>query len=177
MIHPPPPRTVHVIYGPTAAGKSTFARDLVIQVKGVRFAIDEWMHAMFGADAPEKVDMAWAMPRVSRCQAQIWSVAQQILATGTDVVLESGLLRRADRSAAKARIEQAGYACAFYFVDADLAIRRQRVLHRNAEKGATYSFEITPPMFDAMESFFERPSESELLTSRLVQGAQERVAP
>jgi hypothetical protein len=35
-------------------------------------------------------------------------------------------------------------------------------LLRNVEKGATYSFEVTPQMFEAMEAFFERPSDEEV---------------
>ena len=56
----------------------------------------------------------------------------------------------------------------FHFIDAELAIRRQRVLQRNEEKGDTYSFHVTPEMFEAMESYFERARESELLRSRFV---------
>ena len=160
-------QTAHLIYGPTAAGKSTFAQKLAVQANGVRFAIDEWMHAMFGCDVPSSMDMAWVMPRVARCQAQIWSVAEQILGTGTDVVLELGLLRRIDRAAIKAKVEQAGYVAVFHFVDADLATRRERVHRRNVEKGETYSFDVTPEMFEAMELYFERPTETELSSSRL----------
>jgi hypothetical protein len=72
-------RTAHLIYGPTAAGKSTYARKLAAEAHGVRFSIDEWMHALFGADVPERMDMSWVTPRVSRCQAQVSSVARQIL--------------------------------------------------------------------------------------------------
>ena len=166
-------RTAHLIYGPTAAGKSTFARKLATEVNGVRFAIDEWMHAMFGADVPEQMDMSWVMPRVARCRTQVWSVAQQILGTGSDVVLELGLLRKLDRDSIKARVEQAGHVALFHFVDAELPIRRQRVLRRNAEKGETYSFDVTPEMFEAMESYFERPTERELSSSRFVRSTQE----
>ena len=166
-------RTAHLIYGPTAAGKSTYARRLATEVNGVRFAIDEWMHAMFGADVPEQMDVSWVMPRVVRCQAQVWLVARQILDTGTDVVLELGLLKKMDRGSIKERVEQAGHVALFHFVDAELPVRRQRVLRRNAEKGETYSFDVTPGMFEAMESYFERPTESELSGSQLVRAAQE----
>jgi predicted kinase len=160
----------HLIYGPTAAGKSTFARVLAAENNGVRFAIDEWMHALFAADMPETLEMAWALTRVARCQAQVWSIAKQILGAGTDVVLELGLFRANDRKAAVAEVEAAGFSMRLYFVDADLSLRRQRVLRRNAEKGQTYSFDVTPPMFEAMESYFERPSADELSYSNCVQG-------
>jgi predicted kinase len=159
---------VHLIFGPTAAGKSTYAKKLANETNAVRFAIDEWMHSLFGDDKPEKMDMAWVMSRVARCQSRIWSTCLQILATGTGVVLELGLLREKDRDRMKALVEEAGYQASFHFVDADLQTRRQRVMHRNIEKGDTFSFNVTPAMFDAMEAVFERPTESELSRSVVI---------
>ena len=65
-------QTAHLIYGPTAAGKSTLAQQMAAQINGVRFAIDEWMHAMFAEDMPDALEMRWVMSRVARCQNHIW---------------------------------------------------------------------------------------------------------
>jgi predicted kinase len=165
MSHTP---TAYLIYGPTAAGKSTYARKLASEKQAVRFAVDEWMHALFAPDKPEKLDMAWVMPRVARCQAHIWATSQQTLAVGKDVVLEPGLLRANDRDRMRSLVEAAGYQAVFHFVDADLPLRRQRVVQRNAEKGDTYSFDVTPAMFDFMESYFERPTALELARSTVI---------
>jgi hypothetical protein len=54
-----------------------------------------------------------------------------------------------------------GPTAAFYFVDAQRAARWQRVLQRNAEKGATSSFNLTAPMFDSMELSFEHPDSAD----------------
>lgn len=78
-----PNPTAYLIYGPTAAGKSTCARKLATEKKAVRFVIDEWMHALFGDDRPEKMDLAWVMSRVARCWSRIWATCTQILAAGT----------------------------------------------------------------------------------------------
>lgn len=155
-------QTAHLIFGPTAAGKSTYAKKLANENNAIRFAVDEWMHALFADDKPEKMDMSWVMPRVVRCQTRIWSTCLQILASGTDVVLELGLLREKDRDRMKSLVEEAGFKVSFSFVDADLEVRKQRVLQRNLEKGETYSFDVTPAMFDAIELYFERPNEKEL---------------
>ena len=154
-------QSAHVIYGPVAAGKSTFAIRLATERNAVRFAVDDWMHTLFAPDLRSDIDMAWALDRVARCQAMIGRLAHQILATGRDVVLELGLMREEDRARARASIEAAGHQVAFYFVDADVATRRQRVAHRNVERGATYSFEVTPGMFEAIERQFERPTARE----------------
>lgn len=161
-------RTVTLIYGPTAAGKSTYARKLAADKQAVRFAMDEWMHALYGEDLPEQLNLAWIMARTSRCQSRIWATCLDILACGTDVVLELGLLRTQDRDRMKSVVEEAGYTAAFCFVDASLQVRRQRLLQRNAEQGDTFSFTVTPSMFDAMELYFERPTADELDRSCVV---------
>ena len=51
---------------------------------------------------------------------------------------------------------------------ADMPTRRQRALDRNAEKEETYSFDVTPGMFEAMESYFERPTDTKLSSPQLV---------
>ncbi len=45
-----------------------------------------------------------------------------------------------------------------HYVTAPFDIRRDRVHSRNARKGDTFSFEITPAMFDLMEMQFEPPA-------------------
>lgn len=165
-------QTVHLIYGPTAAGKSTYAKALATEHNAVRFAIDDWMHSLYGQDMTEAMNMEWVMSRVARCQSRIWTTCLEILATSTDVVLELGLLREQDRDRMQSMAEEVGHKVSFSFVDADLQIRQQRVLQRNMEKGATYSFNVTPAMFDAMERYFERPSQRELGRSLVIAEAR-----
>ncbi len=83
-------------------------------------------------------------------------------------MLEFGLLREQDRDRMQSMVEEVGHKVSFSFVDADLQVRKQRVLQRNMEKGDTYSFNVTPAMFDAMERYFERPSQSELGRSLVI---------
>ena len=153
--------TAHLVFGPTAAGKSNLALQLASERNAVRFAVDEWMHELFAPDALTPLEMAWVLPRVARCQSRIWATCVQILASGRDVVLELGLLRRADRQRVQALVEAARHQPVFRFVDAERAVRWQRVLQRNQDKGPTHSFDITAPMFEAMEQFFERPDAAE----------------
>jgi hypothetical protein len=43
------------------------------------------------------------------------------------------------------------------------------VLERNIHKGDTFSFEVSPAMFDFMEKQFESPTDLELATLMLVE--------
>lgn len=154
---------IHCICGPIAAGKSTRARDLAEDTRAVRFAIDEWMHGLYGPDRPEVLAMGWVAPRLARCHEMIWSVASQVLACGRDVVLELGLMTHAEREAFRARAMAAGFRIKMHFLDAPRDVRAARVAQRNLERGETFSFEVTPAMFDFMEARYEGPSARERL--------------
>lgn len=154
--------TLHVIFGPSGAGKSTYAQQLSRREPAVCFAIDEWMARLFAADMPEPLEFEWMMARVERCEAQIWSVAAAVMATGTSVVLDLGLMRRSDRT----RVAEIAQACdlplQFHFVTASPEVRRARVLERNEVRGETFSIEVSPDMFDFIEGVYEAPSAEEL---------------
>jgi len=154
--------TLHVIFGPSGAGKSTYAKDLARRTPAVHFAIDEWMARLFAPDMPEPLEFEWMMERVERCEAQIWSTAAAAMAAGTSVVLDLGLMRRADR----ARVAEIAEACdlplQFHFVTAPQEVRRARVLDRNQVRGETFSIEVTPDMFAFIEGVYEPPESDEL---------------
>ncbi|WP_447767318.1 AAA family ATPase [Pseudomonas kilonensis] len=154
--------SVHIVFGPLGAGKSTLARKLSAKLTGVRFSIDEWMFRLYGPDLPQPMNLAWVLTRVQRCEAQMWEMCLQVLDSGRDVVLDQGFMTEADRARVRLLAGQSGYQVSSYFIDADLQLRRERVMRRNTEKGETYAFEVTGPMFDAMEARFERPSPKEL---------------
>ena len=166
-------QTAHLVYGPTASGKSTFARKLAGEQNAVRFAIDEWMHTLFASDVSPSMDMSWAMARVARCQAQMWATAEQTLGAGVDVVMEFGLFRQLDRDRVRGLVEAAGHRASLCFIDAELGARRARVLQRNKEKGGTFSFEVSPLMFEAMETVFERPDHEEQSRSVVIRSGDQ----
>lgn len=153
--------TIHLVFGPQGAGKTTQARALAARFGGVRFSIDEWMAQLFAPDLPPTMDLAWIMARVQRCEQRIWSTAMDIAAAGRDVVLDLGLAQAQKREEWRERAQLAGHAVQWHFVDAPLDLRRERVLARNVERGETFAFEVTPAMFDFMEARFEPPSDDE----------------
>ena len=76
--------TVHLVAGLNGAGKSTHARWLAHTCPAVRFTLDEWMLRLHenGYDDPRYRELR------DGCTDLIWDVAQQVLSTGTDVVLD-----------------------------------------------------------------------------------------
>ena len=159
---------IHIVFGHQGAGKTTYARQLADDVNATRFSIDEWMGELFGPDLPTPLSLPWVMQRVQRCEQQIWRVASQIGKRGGTVVLDLGFMKVSDRSRFVALANTAELSTQLHQVSAPHALRRARVLERNVNKGITFSFEVSPAMFDFMEKQFESPTDLELATLVLV---------
>lgn len=158
---------IHIVFGPQGAGKTTYARGIADEAPATRFSIDEWMGELYGPDLPKQMDLAWIIERVQRCQRRIWATAQDIVGRGGNVVLDLGFMKVGDRSKFVALAEAGGWPVQLHCVTAPHDIRRERVMTRNAIKGESFAFEVTPAMFDFMEKQFELPTASELATSIL----------
>ena len=152
---------IHIVFGPQGAGKTTYARELAEELGGTRFSIDEWMGELFGPDLPRPMSLPWIMERVRRCERRIWMTAADIAKNGGTVVLDLGFMKISDRSTYRELAAANAFPVQWHFVTAPHDQRRGRVLSRNVTKGATFSFEVTPAMFDFMERQFEPPTEAE----------------
>jgi predicted kinase len=128
----------------------------------VAFILDDWMARMFGPDMPEPIQYDWMIERVGRCEGQIWATAAGVLAAGTSVILDIGLMRRADRARVREIAEATGLPLQFHFVDAPQEVRRARVLDRNVVRGESFAIEVTPDLFDFIEGVYETPEPAEL---------------
>ena len=156
------PAVLNVIFGPCGAGKTTYAHAFARREKAVAFILDDWMARMFGPDMPEPLQYEWMLERVARCEAQIWSVAAGVLATGTSVILDIGLMRKADRERVREIAEGAELELRWHFVDAPQEVRRARVAGRNEVRGEGFAIEVSPDMFEFIEGVYEAPEPDEL---------------
>ncbi len=102
------------------------------------------------------------MERLRRCGALIWSTAVAVLAAGTSVILDTGLMRRADRERIRQSAEAAGLPLKWHFVDAPREVRGARIAGRNTAKGETFVMEVSPEMFEFLEGLYEAPTPAEL---------------
>jgi predicted kinase len=157
------PVLVHLICGPTGAGKTTYARQLAEADGAVRFSIDEWMSALFWMDAPDPFPPAWAMQRVERSAALIWRTVKDICGRGVPCVLEIGLTTLEARARYAGLAMDAGFAVKLHLVDAPAQARWERVEARNHAPGADQlPFKVTREMFDFVETMWQRPTAEEL---------------
>jgi predicted kinase len=153
--------TVHLICGSTGAGKTTYAIALAARTGAVRFSIDEWMNTLFVADRPASPDIPWALERLERCERQMWALAEQLIERDVNVVFDVGLSTRDQRERLRMLVAQTRAESKLHYLDVNLETRRARVLSRGPRTRAQ-SFEISPAMFDAMENYFEPPTDDEL---------------
>ncbi|MGZ3377937.1 MAG: AAA family ATPase [Phenylobacterium sp.] len=156
------PATLNLVFGPIGAGKTTYAHALARREGAVAFVLDEWGVRLFGPDVDGPLDFGWMLERLARCNALIWSTAASVLAAGTSVVLDLGLMRREQRERIRKLAEDAGLSVQWHFVDAPQAVRRARVAGRNEAKGETFARETPPEMFDLIEAMYEAPTPAEL---------------
>lgn len=153
---------LHAIFGPSGAGKTTYAHAFARREGAVAFILDEWMARLFAPDMPQPLEFEWMMERVQRCEAQIWSTAAAVLATGKPVILDMGLMRKVDRDRVREIAEGAGLPLQFHYVTAPTDIRRARVAERNVVRGENFAIEVTTDMFEFVEGVFETPEPAEL---------------
>jgi predicted kinase len=156
------PATLHVIFGPCGAGKTTYAHALARREGAVAFVLDDWGARLFGPDVDGPIDFRWMLERLGRCEAQILLTAADVLAAGTPVVLDIGAMRRADRERIRQIAQAKGLSPQWHFVDAPPEVRRARVAGRNTAKGETFVHEVTPQMFELLEGLYEAPAPAEL---------------
>lgn len=159
---------IHIVFGPQGAGKSTYSKQLTKEVQGIHMSIDDWMWQLFGDDLPKTINLKWIMERVERCEKHIWELSKVISDRDCDVILDLGFTKVAKRNKYRQLIEAHRKEVQLHYVTAAHALRRERVLNRNVDKGSTFSFEVTPAMFDFMEGEFNTATDDELAQSIIV---------
>lgn len=143
------------------AGKSTYSAGLEAQGQGVHIALDKWFAMLFSPDRPSTDVMAWYIPRKERLIQLIWAHSQRLLAAGSSVILELGLIQRDSRMAFCRMAREAGHEMVVHVLDAPLDVRRERVRCRNDEKGATFAMVVPDPVFELASKLWEPPDEIE----------------
>jgi len=120
---------------------------------------DEWMVRLFGKDErPATGRLEWYQERRARCLEHLWALTKD-LAPLLDVVLEPGLVQRAERQDFYRRLDTLGCEVKVLLLDAPREVRRARVLQRNGEPGAQV---VPPEFFELASDAWEAPDDVEL---------------
>lgn len=158
---------VHLLIGPVGAGKSTYATTLAASLPGVRLTLDDWMAALYRDDPRPPDRMAWYVERTERCLGLIGELMEATVGAGTDVVAEIGLVRRDPRLAFYAWADERALPLEVFLVDTPRAVRRERVLRRNEERGPTFHTVVPPEFFELASDAWQPPDPEERRERRM----------
>jgi predicted kinase len=145
--------TVTLFCGLPGAGKTTLARKLAGEGKGVRICTDEWQHDL--GVSPTDADFH------ERLQGLLYRHALELLRCGCDVILEDGLWRAEERAEKVEDARQCGARIELHVFELPIETLWARLRERNAA-GAEGAVPITREDLQAAWSVFEPPSVAEL---------------
>lgn len=114
-----------VLCGLPGSGKTTLGRALEGRLRAIRFAPDEWMHAL----ALDYYDEE----RREKIEALQWALARQLLTLGLIVIIEWGTWGRSERDALRLRARALGAAVELHYLAAPPDVLFERIQRRSME--------------------------------------------
>jgi hypothetical protein len=154
---------VHLLAGLNGAGKTTYARRLQAELPAVRFTQDEWILKLH----PLRYDDPARGTVTRSCRELIWEVAVQVLAVGTDVVLDWNSWSRQQRREWSSRAAETGYPTVVHYlrVSPETAIAQA---NRRAARSTPGAYVLDAAAIRHMAAIFEEPGQDEGLEIRVV---------
>ncbi len=150
------PGRVHLLFGLAGSGKSTVAGELAT-TGAIRFTLDEWMLRLY----PElSFDFPAYGDRAAEVKELIWSVAAQIVAVGSDVVLDWNSWSRRRRGWAVERARALSAPVVLHVLSATVEQASARAAVR-AAAGQPWTHPVSREGNDHLASLMETPAETE----------------
>ena len=114
-----------IVCGLPGSGKTTHARQLEEKLRAVRFAPDEWMHAL-------SIDL-YDEARRAKIEALQWKLSLELLALGLTVIIEWGTWGRSERDALRLGARTLGAAVELHYLSAAPDVLFERIQRRGME--------------------------------------------
>lgn len=144
--------SLHLICGPVAAGKSTYARQLARQQHAVLLSLDEAMLKLHGP-----IDGRDAfLSKQDLCRSYLLDLTADSLQNHVSVVLDWGFWKHQDRLALVSRFSRYGCPIEMIYLKTDAELRWQRLTLRNQNPGDG-NHVIEQKDFAFFNSLFEEP--------------------
>ena len=147
------------ICGKICCGKTTYAHGLCRKNNAVLLSTDELMLAVWGQHCGEKHD-----EYAAKIQKYLLNKSLEIIASGTDVVLDWGFWQKKQRDSLKEFYKSRNINCEFHCIDVPEEVWRERIKKRNEavleDEGIAYF--VDENLAAKFESRFETPTDDEI---------------
>ena len=165
---------IHLICGKICSGKSWYARRLAEKENAVILSCDDLSLSLFPPLLGDKHDEVMA-----RVKAYLHARALDILSTGTDVILEWGFWKRADRQNVRKFYEEKGIKVHWYHMDTSDETLIERIDRRNEQvlAGMNRSYYVDEGLFKKMTANFEKPDDAEMNGDWVVISDHDQIRP
>lgn len=140
---------IHLMVGFIGFGKTTIARQIEEKIPAIRLTHDEFMVRLFGRHMPNDEFRA----DYEKVDNMLWDLAEKIIKSGTDVIMDYGFWSHKDREKAYLRAKKITDKVIFHNVCCDMNMAKQRVLQRS-EKQQNELF-IKENEFDVLAKQYE----------------------
>ena len=150
---------VMLICGKIASGKSVYAEMLKKSENAVLLSVDELVLSALGNDLGDRHDEI-----TDRIQAYFFEKSLEIIAAGTNVLLDWGFWTKEKRRAARAFYESRGIGCEFHYIDTPHDVWLKNIELRNAAvlSGRSDAYFVDEGLMIKLQSLFETPQREEI---------------
>lgn len=148
--------TLILFCGLPGSGKTTLAKKLEAQGRGIRICTDEWQ-ASIGVEHTEE-DFH------ERLQLRLYDLAKELLDNGQDVILEDGLWTKYERDQKRADARNHGARTEMHFFDLSVEQIWERLDRRNNGLRVSGAVPISRDELERFWKLFEKPDAGELST-------------
>lgn len=145
--------TLTLFCGLPGSGKTTLAKRLEAEGRGVRICTDDWQAMLEVADSEHAFH--------ERLQNRLYTCAMDMLLHNVSVILEDGLWMRSERISKFADARSCGARIEFHVFDVATDVLWRRLQNRN-NSGVIGAYQITFEELQKSASLFELPDDDEL---------------
>jgi len=141
--------TIHLMVGFIGFGKTTLAKQLAETIPAVRLTHDDLMVKLYGRNMP----YAEFHSNYNRVDEVLWNLAEQVIKTGTDVIMDYGFWSHSDRDRAYQKAKKITDSVLFHYVYCDMFLAKKRILARSTQNPGELC--IGEDEFDTLAKKFE----------------------
>lgn len=121
--------TIHLMVGFMGFGKTTVAKELAQKLPAICLTHDEFMVKLYGRNMPYHE----FHPNYDKVDDVLWDLAEKIIKTGTDVIMDYGFWSHQDREKAYNHAKRITPNVVFHYVYCDMETAKRRILKRSQE--------------------------------------------